>query len=119
MKLAGVVLVAFLAVLGPAPPGLASSLYVTNTKSNSLSIIDTNTLEVVGTIPLGAVAIRLPVDALLDDLVLVIIEVVAQIEQQLAGRERLAGGRGWALRRATAALRASINRGRRSPNIAM
>jgi YVTN family beta-propeller protein len=54
VKLAGVVLVASLAVLGPALPGLASSLYVTNTKSNSLSIIDTNTLEVVGTIPLGA-----------------------------------------------------------------
>jgi len=54
VKLAGVVLIAFLAVLGPALPTLASSLYVTNTKSNSLSIIDTNTLEVVGTIPLGA-----------------------------------------------------------------
>ena len=54
MKVALVVFVAFLAVLGSVPPGLASSLYVTNTKSSSLSIIDTNTLEVVGTIPLGA-----------------------------------------------------------------
>jgi YVTN family beta-propeller protein len=37
---------------GPGPAG-AATLYVTNTKSNSVSIIDTNTLEVVGTIPLG------------------------------------------------------------------
>ncbi|MGH7354991.1 MAG: cytochrome D1 domain-containing protein [Candidatus Rokuibacteriota bacterium] len=34
----------------PAP---AATLYVTNTKSDSISIIDTNTFEVVGTIPLG------------------------------------------------------------------
>jgi YVTN family beta-propeller protein len=42
-----------LAAVGLAAPGHASTLYVTNTKSNSLSIIDTNTLEVVGTIALG------------------------------------------------------------------
>jgi len=36
-----------------APPATAATLYVTNTKSDSISIIDTNTLEVVGTIPLG------------------------------------------------------------------
>lgn len=34
-----------------APPG--TTLYVTNTRSDSISIIDTATLEVVGTIPLG------------------------------------------------------------------
>ena len=54
MKLGAVVSVAFLAVLGLSVPAIASTLYVTNTKSNSLSIIDTNTLEVVGTIQLGA-----------------------------------------------------------------
>ncbi|MBI2553618.1 MAG: beta-propeller fold lactonase family protein [Candidatus Rokubacteria bacterium] len=31
----------------------AATLYVTNTKSDSISIIDTNTFEVTGTIPLG------------------------------------------------------------------
>ena len=40
-------------VLAVATPVAAASLYVTNTKSNSISIIDTNTLEVTGTIPLG------------------------------------------------------------------
>jgi YVTN family beta-propeller protein len=40
------------AVLGTAPAG-AATLFVTNTKSNSISIIDTNTFEMVGTIPLG------------------------------------------------------------------
>ena len=54
MKLRAVVIVSSLAVLGVSVPGIASTLYVTNTKSNSLSIIDTNTLEVVGTIQLGA-----------------------------------------------------------------
>jgi YVTN family beta-propeller protein len=53
VKLRVVVVVAFLAVLGVAVPGIASTLYVTNTKSNSVSIIDTGTLEVVGTIALG------------------------------------------------------------------
>ena len=37
---------------GVVPAG-AATLYVTNTKSDSVSIIDTDTLEVVGTIPLG------------------------------------------------------------------
>jgi YVTN family beta-propeller protein len=41
-----------LALLLPAP-ALAATLYVTNTKSDSISIIDTRTLEVTGTIPLG------------------------------------------------------------------
>jgi YVTN family beta-propeller protein len=35
------------------PPATAGTLWVTNTKSDSISIIDTGTLEVVGTIPLG------------------------------------------------------------------
>lgn len=46
---------AVLAVLlgmGPGAAG-AASLYVTNTKSDSVSILDTDTLEVIGTIPLG------------------------------------------------------------------
>ena len=42
-----------LALLGVAAAGAASTLYVTNTKSDSASVIDTNTLEVVGTIALG------------------------------------------------------------------
>jgi YVTN family beta-propeller protein len=41
------------AVLGAALPAAAATLLVTNTKSESVSIIDTGTLEVVGTIPLG------------------------------------------------------------------
>jgi YVTN family beta-propeller protein len=53
VKLWAVVVVAFLTVVGGTVPGAASSLYVTNTKSNSISIIDTSTLEVVGTIALG------------------------------------------------------------------
>jgi YVTN family beta-propeller protein len=36
-----------------AAPAAAATLYVTNTRSDSISIIDTNTFEVVGTIPLG------------------------------------------------------------------
>ena len=47
-----VVLIALVSLAGPAPAA-AATLYVTNTKSNSISIIDTNTFEVVGTIPLG------------------------------------------------------------------
>ena len=43
-----------LVILGMAAPAAAASLYITNTKSNSISIIDTDTLEVTGTIPLGA-----------------------------------------------------------------
>jgi YVTN family beta-propeller protein len=41
------------AVLGAAVPAAAAALFITNTKSDSVSIIDTGTLEVVGTIPLG------------------------------------------------------------------
>ena len=40
-------------VLALAAPAAASNLFITNTKSNSISIIDTKTFEVVGTIPLG------------------------------------------------------------------
>jgi YVTN family beta-propeller protein len=54
VKLRVIVIIAVLAVLGLTVPGTASTLYVTNTKSNSVSIIDTNTLEVVGTIALGS-----------------------------------------------------------------
>jgi YVTN family beta-propeller protein len=36
-----------------APPAAAATLYVTNTKSDSISVIDTATFEVVATIPLG------------------------------------------------------------------
>jgi YVTN family beta-propeller protein len=51
--LAFVVVLAVLAFAAPAPV-LAASLYVTNTKGDSVSIIDTTTLEVTGTIKLGA-----------------------------------------------------------------
>jgi YVTN family beta-propeller protein len=37
----------------PPGPGATTVLYVTNTRSESISIIDTGTLEVVGSIPLG------------------------------------------------------------------
>ena len=47
------VLIALVWLGGPAPGADAATLYVTNTKSGSISIIDTNTFEVVGTIPLG------------------------------------------------------------------
>ena len=36
-----------------AAPAAAATLFITNTKSDSVSIIDTNTFEVVGTIPVG------------------------------------------------------------------
>jgi len=49
----GARIVALLVVLALAAPAGAASLYITNTKSNSISIIDTNTFEVLGTIPLG------------------------------------------------------------------
>ena len=45
---------ALLALLVTAAPATAGTLYVTNTKSDSVSIIDTATLEVTGTIKLGA-----------------------------------------------------------------
>ena len=38
--------------LAPARAG-AATLYVTNTKSDTISVIDTDTFEVVRTIPLG------------------------------------------------------------------
>src|SRR5947199_3424622 len=41
------------AVLGAGVPAAAATLFITNTKSESVSVIDTDTLEVVGTIPLG------------------------------------------------------------------
>jgi YVTN family beta-propeller protein len=40
-------------VLAAAGPAAAATLLVTNTKSDSASVIDTDTLEVVTTIPLG------------------------------------------------------------------
>jgi YVTN family beta-propeller protein len=48
------ILAAAVAALAVATPAAATSLYITNTKSNTISIIDTRTLEVTGTIPLGA-----------------------------------------------------------------
>ena len=36
-----------------AAPAAAATLFVTNTKSDSISVIDTTTFEVIGTIPLG------------------------------------------------------------------
>ena len=42
-----------LGALAPGVDAAAATLYITNTKSDSISIIDTNTFEVVGTIPLG------------------------------------------------------------------
>jgi YVTN family beta-propeller protein len=36
-----------------AMPAVAATLYITNTKSNSISVIDTTTFEVLATIPLG------------------------------------------------------------------
>jgi YVTN family beta-propeller protein len=47
------VLLAGLALLLAADPALAGVLYVTNTKSDSISVIDTGTFDVVATIPLG------------------------------------------------------------------
>ncbi|PYM95278.1 MAG: hypothetical protein DME04_05310 [Candidatus Rokuibacteriota bacterium] len=41
------------ALLTPAAPSAAAMLFITNTKSDSVSVIDTDTLEVVGTIPVG------------------------------------------------------------------
>src|SRR5439155_1070384 len=49
----GVVRLMLAAVLGAAVPAAAATLFITNTKSESVSVIDTDTLEVVGTIPLG------------------------------------------------------------------
>ena len=40
-------------VLAVAAPAAGATLLISNTKSESASVIDTDTLEVVGTIPLG------------------------------------------------------------------
>ena len=48
-----IVLGSALALWPQAAPAAAATLYVTNTKSDSISIIDTTTFEVTGTIPLG------------------------------------------------------------------
>ena len=48
--IAGLLLASVLSIPAPAA---AATLFITNTKSESVSIIDTDTLEVVGTIPLG------------------------------------------------------------------
>src|SRR5262245_47021553 len=47
-------LLALVVIVGTAVPAAASNLYITNTKGDSVSIIDTTTLEVTGTIKLGA-----------------------------------------------------------------
>ena len=44
---------ALVALMLAAVPAFARTLYVTNTKGDSVSIIDTSTLEVIGTIKLG------------------------------------------------------------------
>jgi YVTN family beta-propeller protein len=41
------------AFLNAAAPAAGATLFITNTKADSVSIIDTDTFEVVGTIPLG------------------------------------------------------------------
>ena len=41
------------ALLTGASPAAAATLFITNTKSDSVSVIDTDTLEVVGTTPVG------------------------------------------------------------------
>jgi YVTN family beta-propeller protein len=46
-------LLAVAVTLAVTTPAVAATLYITNTKSNSISIIDTSTFEVTGTIPLG------------------------------------------------------------------
>ena len=48
-----VVFLLLAAILSVAGPAAGATLFVTNTKSDSASIIDTDTLEAVGTIPLG------------------------------------------------------------------
>jgi YVTN family beta-propeller protein len=41
------------AIVNAAAPAAGATLFITNTKADSVSIIDTDTFEVVGTIPLG------------------------------------------------------------------
>jgi YVTN family beta-propeller protein len=45
--------VALVLGLGDPAPGVAATLLVSNTKSDSVSVIDTESLEVIGTIPVG------------------------------------------------------------------
>ncbi|MEK7770314.1 MAG: beta-propeller fold lactonase family protein [candidate division NC10 bacterium] len=52
-RLALVVMLAVGLAVGAVAPAGAATLFVTNTRSDSISIIDTSTLEVTGTIPLG------------------------------------------------------------------
>ncbi len=52
MRTLGAIVLLAAALCG-AGPAAATTLYITNTKSDSVSIIDTDALEVVGTIPLG------------------------------------------------------------------
>ncbi len=47
-------MLALVIALGSVTPVTAATLYVTNTKSASVSVIDTDRFEVTGTIPLGA-----------------------------------------------------------------
>ena len=49
-SLSSLLVAALLLIAGPVA---AATLFVTNTKSDSISVIDTNTFEVVATIPLG------------------------------------------------------------------
>ena len=51
MRLAAIALI--VAMLAAAAPASAATLFITNTKGESASIIDTDTLEVVGTVNLG------------------------------------------------------------------
>lgn len=54
MKLVGALVLSVFVALASGPAAVtAATLYVTNTKSSSISIIDTTTFEVVGSIPLG------------------------------------------------------------------
>ena len=52
-RLALVVMLAVGLAVGAVAPAGAATLFVTNTRSDSISIVDTSTLEVTGTIPLG------------------------------------------------------------------
>ena len=71
-------------------------------------VLDDGTDDVLSDLGgLGAVPVGAARDALGDHLVLVRIEIVPEVEQQLARRERLAGGRRRTLRGAAAALGAA------------
>lgn len=53
MKRIGITVLGLVLVLSAVGAAAAATLYVTNTKSNSVSIIDTTTFDVTGTIALG------------------------------------------------------------------